>query len=310
MGLEQKFSNFKYKYSEPNEPVVADKKGEDSNELAAADKKGDLNLPSLDEIAAAPSFKSRLDFDHWVEQKKKTPQGCRELDNFNSLVERTAGGDSAGVFAYLKMIEEKNKNLPKEKRIEPIYDPLERLNSLDPTKYREDQVVSSLDIEDFSDILKPLNPEMRKFIFANRDHLTLSRVKEILNYRLVDSVIAYHVSPTDINLKDTLKGDVYFSTDIKQLFKAPGARYLYAFRLPAQLVETTKYGAKDCFGCLKASGSGVGIMDKIEIYDYEHPEKAGNQKEILDSLGASFSDYIPASQRANDFLDNYQSHLN
>lgn len=293
MGLEQKFSNFKYNHLE-------------SNELAAADEKDNLDLPSLDEIAAAPSFKSRLDFDRWVEQKKKTFQGLRELDNFNSLVERTSRGDSAGVFAYLRTIEEKNKALPEEEKIEPTFDPLERLNSSDPTKYREDQVISSLDLEDFSDVLKSLNPETRKFVFANRDHLTLSRVKEILKFRLADSVIAYHASSTDIGLKDVLKGNVYFSTDIKQLFKAPGARYLYAFRLPDQQVETTKYGAKDCFGCLKDSGSGVGIMDKIEIYDYKHPEKAGNQKEILDALGAAFSDYVPASQRANDFIKNHQ----
>ena len=293
MGLEQKFSNFKYNHLE-------------SNELVADNKKNNLDLPSLDEIAAAPSFKNRSDFDRWVEQKKKTPQGYRELNNFNSLVERTAGGDSAGVFAYLKMLEEKNKNLSEAEKIEPVCDPLERLNSLNPTKYREDQVMSSLDLEDFSDVLKPLNPEMRKFVFANRDHLTLSQVKEVLKFRLADSVIAYHTSPTNIDFKDVLKGDVYFSTDIKQLFKAPGARYLYAFRLPAQQVETTKYGAKDCFGYLKNSGSGVGIMDKIEIYDYKHPEKAGNQKEILDALGAAFSDYVPASERANDFIKNHQ----
>lgn len=293
MNFEKKFPNFKSNHSELRDPAVGN-------------EKNNLDLPSPEEIAAAPSFKSRDAFESWIGQKKKTPQGYRELDNFYSLVERATGGESAGVFAYLKELEEKNKNLSEGEKIEPVCDPFERLNNLDPAKYGEGQVISSLDIEDFSDILKSLNPETRQFVFANRDHLTLSKVKEIIRYRLIDSTIVYHVSPNNIDLGDSLKGDVYFSTDIKQLFKAPGAQYLYAFRLPKQQIETTKYGAKDCFGYLKNSGSGVGIIDKIEIYDDKQPKKAGNQKEILDSLGAAFADYLPASQRGNRFSDTYR----
>ncbi|MGI5827209.1 MAG: hypothetical protein ACOX6C_02090 [Patescibacteria group bacterium] len=292
MNFEQKFANFKVK-------------GEENKSKEVESKKDYPDLPTREEIDAAPFFSSREAFDRWVQKKKNTRGGAEELDNFSRLVERTAGGPSADIFKSLMENEEKNKNLPEEEREEFRLDPLKRINEMQATKlYDEDMVLGKIDVEDLGDILKNLDKDTREFVFARRNNLTLKEAKEILVRRLNDSVIVYHTSPTDIDFKKGLKGEVYFSTDIKRLFKAPGARYLYAFRLPADQVANSKYGALDCFGRLRASGVSQPISDKISIYDFDQP--GGNQKEILDALGAGFSDYVPATGHAENFMNNHE----
>ena len=292
MNFEQKFANFKAK-------------GKENESEEVESKKDYPDLPMREEIDAAPSFSSREAFDRWVQKKKNARGGAEELDNFSRLVERTAGGPSAGIFRHIMEVEAKNKQLPEAKRKAPLLDPLKRLNQIQLEKlYEEDLVIGKMDIEDLSELLSRLDPATREFIFASRNYLKLKQAKAILNYRLKDTEIVYHTSPTDIDFKKGLKGEVYFSTDIKKLFKAPGARYLYAFRLPADQVADSKYGALDCFGRLRASGVNQPISDKISIYDFDQP--GGNQKEILDALGAGFSDYVPATGHAENFMNNHE----
>jgi len=293
MNFEQKFTNFK-----------AEERGAAAKEVESQENRPDL--PTREEIDAAPSFASRDAFDHWVQKKKNSRGGAEELANFSRLVERTAGGPSTDIFKSLIENEEKNKNLPEDEREEFRLDPLKRVNEIQTTKlYDENLVIGKVDVEDLGDILKNLDKDTREFVFARRNNLTLEVAKNLLVRRLGGSVIVYHTSPADIDFKEGLKGDVYFSTDIKRLFKAPGARYLYAFRLPADQVANSKYGALDCFGRLRASGTSQPISDKISIYDFDQP--GGKQKEILDALGAGFSDYLPATRRAGSFMNNHGS---
>lgn len=293
MNFEQKFSNFKSNEKE-------------SRDAEAELEQAHLKLPTREEIDAAPSFASRDAFDRWVEQKKNTPAGHTELDNFRRLVEQTAGGPSAGIFRYIMGVEAENKNRPETEKKTPLVDPLRRLNEIQAEKlYEEDLIIGKMDIEDLSELLGSLDSETREFIFASRNHLKLRQAKAILDYRLKDTEVVYHTSPADIDFKKGLEGEVYFSTDIKRLYKAPGARFLYALRVPIKQIESSKYGALDCFGRLRKGDKNQPISDKINIYDSDRP--GGNQKEIFDALGAGFSDYVPATGHAENFMKTYKS---
>lgn len=293
MNFEQKFSNFKSNEKE-------------SRDAEAELEQAHLKLPTREEIDAAPSFASRDAFDRWVGQKKNTPAGHTELDNFRRLVEQTAGGPSAGIFRYIMGVEAENKNRPETEKKTPLVDPLRRLNEIQAEKlYEEDLIIGKMDIEDLSELLGSLDSETREFIFASRNHLKLRQAKAILDYRLKDTEVVYHTSPADIDFKKGLEGEVYFSTDIKRLYKAPGARFLYALRVPIKQIENSKYGALDCFGRLRKGDKNQPISDKINIYDSDQP--GGNQKEIFDALGAGFSDYVPATGHAENFMKTYKS---
>lgn len=175
-------------------------------------------------------------------------------------------------------------------------------------KIRESNIDPNLKVIDapevvLSSLLKVLTPEMRRLAYVQRANWSVLNASMVMLMRGVDSKVVYHVSPYEISRKIGGKDqEIYFSTDIKNLFDLKEGKYIYAFRLDKKTLDGARYdGAPSCFG-KRALKEGIEIEDSITIYD---PLKPGYRAQVMDEIGAKFnSDYKAANRGGDKYLSN------
>lgn len=170
-------------------------------------------------------------------------------------------------------------------------------------KIKESNIDPNLKVIDAPEVvllslLKVLTPEMRRLAYTQRANWTVTNASLVMLMRGIESKVAYHVSPYEIKEKIGGNGqEIYFSTDIKNLFSLNEGKYIYAFRLDEKTLEGAHYdGAPSCFG-VRALKEGIEIEDSLSIYD---PLKPGYRAQAMDEVGAKFNPNYKAANRGGD----------
>lgn len=229
----------------------------------------------------------------------KTPEKLKKIDQLNKVIDKVVGGGHLEIFQKLTESKKHNEESPNLLRedldvVLKEYSPNTKLIDLPPYILGK--------------ILRPLSNEIRQMIYVQRNTISLLQAVKVCKHWTENVVIAYHVSSKKIKDGILRPGEketaVYFSTDIKQLFNTNKANYIYAFRLHNP--EKYRYGALECFGKLELKkGDGVEIEDSLAISD---PNNPAYRNQVLQSIGAEFSNYYGADDRARVFME--QASLN
>lgn len=162
-----------------------------------------------------------------------------------------------------------------------------------------DKLISDVPEDVLAILLKPLSKEMREAMYVQRNKVSVAQLLEVAIKWQERVQYAFHVSPNKINGQE-IKGPVYFSTDIKQLFRAPKNRYIYAFKLPIDSKGIQWNSNVDVFGHLKGN---VIFEDMYPLVDKNKKDPLYLQK-ALSEIGANFKDdYYADSDRVRAHMD-------
>lgn len=235
-------------------------------------------------------------------RSSKKPENLEFVRELNERIEEISGKFNFPIFDTLK--EGKGKadfNLEEE-----LKNKFEKLLGEEATEGigRETKLIDVPE-EILGKVLSPMIPEIRQMIYVQRDKLTLGQSLLAREKALNNSMVVYHMSDKDIS--GGLKGDsqnqaLYFSSDIKRLFNLKEAKYIYAFRLNKNVVDTSRYkGGIDCFGRLfLKQGETLLAEDKIKIFDGKDPKY---RQKVMDEISAQTDDsYSPVSSQTADWV--------